>query len=94
MLFIWKMFILQKIFQLIIIIINTIFCISKYIISEISQVSKQFGRRLSKFALLLIWMTTELKIQKYQDSVSMYIYNWNNFSSYQKNQLHQLFIKI
>ena len=61
---------------------------------EISQVSKQFGRRLSKFATVLIWVTTELKIQKYQGSLSLYIYNWNNFSCYQKNQFHQIFIKI
>ena len=61
MLFIRKMFILQKIYQLIviiIIIIINIFCISKHIVSGISQVSKQLGRRVSKFASVLIWMPT------------------------------------
>ena len=59
MLFIRKMFILQKIYQLIVIIIMiNIFCISKHIVSEISQVSKQLDRRLSKFASVLIWMLT------------------------------------
>ena len=32
-------------------------------------------------------MTTELKIQKYHNSVSVYIYNWNSFSSYQKKSV-------
>ena len=60
MLFTRKMFILQKIYQLIviIIIIINIFCISKHIVSGISQVSKQLGRRVSKFASVLIWMPT------------------------------------
>ena len=59
MLFIRKMFILQKIYQLIVIItMINIFCISKHIVSEISQVSKQLGRRLSKFASVLVWMLT------------------------------------